>query len=129
MLVIFGWEWSSGNAAGCSACSFEFPAFLTIYPCQLIFLFMENVFDPLKFFEDLKAADVPEKQARVQAEAMRAAFAAYDASRMKELATKGDIQEIRLEIKALELRLLKWQFGIALALAAIMAKGFGWLGF
>ena len=38
---------------------------------------MENVFDPLKFFEDLKAADVPEKQARVQAEAMRAAFAAY----------------------------------------------------
>ena len=60
---------------------------------------------------------------------LRAAFAAYDASRMKELATKGDIQEIRLEIKALELRLLKWQIGIALALAAIMAKGFGWLGF
>ena len=77
MRVIFGWEWSSSNASGCSACSFVLPAFLTIYPCQLIFLFMENVFDPLKFFEDLKAADVPEKQARVQAEAMRAAFAAY----------------------------------------------------
>ena len=67
------------------------------------------------------------------------------------MATKGDVQDVRLEIekvraelktdiekvraelktdiKSLELRLLKWQFGIGLALAAIMAKGFGWLGF
>ena len=59
---------------------------------------------------------------------------------VKELATKGDIREaelrlqaeiekIRAEIKATELRLLKWQFGIGFSLAAIMAKGFGWLGF
>lgn len=41
---------------------------------------MESVFDPLKFYDELKAADVPDKQARVQAEAMRKAFAAYDAS-------------------------------------------------
>lgn len=36
---------------------------------------------------------------------------------------------LRLEMKAIEIRLLKWQWGIALALAAIMAKGFNWLGF
>ncbi len=91
---------------------------------------------PLKFFDELKAADVPEKQARVQAEAMRNAFAAYDASKMKELATKGDIQEVRLEIEKVRAEMqkikydmLKWQFGIAVALATIMAKGFGWIGF
>ena len=115
---------------------------------------MEAFFDPLKFYDELKTADVPEKQARAQAEAMRNAFAAYDASRMQDLATKGDIQEVRLEIekvrselrevelrlqkeiesvrteiKAAEIRLLKWQIGGWVALAAIMAKGFGWLGF
>lgn len=65
---------------------------------------MENVFDPLKYFDELKAADVPEKQARAQAEAMRAAFAAYDANRMKELATKADLRDV-------ELRILKWVIG------------------
>ena len=40
----------------------------------------------------------------------------------KELATKTDLKE-------LELRLLKWQIGGWVALATIMAKGFGWLGF
>ena len=90
---------------------------------------MENVFDPLKFYDDLKAADVPEKQARAQAEAMRNAFAAYDAGKMKDLATKADIQNVRLEMQKIKYDMLKWQFGIAAALAAIMAKGFGWLGF
>lgn len=32
-------------------------------------------------------------------------------------------------MKEMELRLLKWQIGGWVALAAIMAKGFGWLGF
>ena len=36
-------------------------------------------------------------------------------------------------MKAMEIRLLKWQLGIMTAgfggLVAIMAKGFGWLGF
>lgn len=97
---------------------------------------METLFDPLKFFDELKAADVPEKQARAQAEALRSAFAAYDASRMKELATKGDVQDVRLDIEKVRAEMqqmkydmLKWQFGIAIALAAIMAKGFGWIGF
>ena len=81
----------------------------------------------------IKAADVPEKQARVQAEAMRNAFAVYDASEVKELATKGDLREtearLQKEMREIGLRLLKWQFGIGIALAAIMTKGFGWIGF
>ena len=74
-------------------------------------------------------------------EALRAAMQdkldAKDEALRRELATKADLQsevratELRLqsEIRATELRLLKWQFGIGLALAVIMAKGFGWLGF
>ena len=50
---------------------------------------------------------------------------------------KVDIEKIRAELKTdiatVKYDLLKWQIGIALAgfggLAAIMAKGFGWIGF
>ena len=128
-----------------------------------------TTFDSLGYFEKLKSAGVPEEQAKVQATALREQLDAqntavqrliesYDESSRKELATKGDIQDTRLEIekvraelktdiekiraemekvraelktdmKSLELRLLKWQLGIGLALAAIMAKGFDWIGF
>ena len=58
----------------------------------------------------------------------------------REAATKGDLREtelrlqkeievVRGEIKASETRLLKWQIAGFVAMAAIMAKGFGWLGF
>lgn len=57
----------------------------------------------------------------------------YDENQKNAVATKGDLRETELrlqkEIKDIELRLLKWQIGGWLALAAIMAKGFGWLGF
>lgn len=90
---------------------------------------MENVFDPLKFYDDLKAADVPEKQARAQAEAMRSAFAAYDASRMKELATRGDLQAVRHElgneIRASELRILKWVVGTMITQTALIIAVIG----
>ncbi len=97
---------------------------------------MESVFDPLKFYDELKAADVPDKQARAQAEAMRSAFAAYDASRMKELATKGDIQSVSLEIKEIEMRLserieagkqemLKWVVGTIITQTALIIAVIG----
>lgn len=78
----------------------------------------------------------------------------YDEATRKELATKGDMLDIRLEIEKVraetekvrsELKLdieqlrteatqmkydlLKWQIAGWIALAAIMAKGFGWIGF
>ena len=81
-----------------------------------------TTFDSLGYFEKLKAAGFTEAQARVQVEAMQGVIRKYDEDSRKELTTKLDLKEV-------ELRLLKWQLGIGLALAAIMAKGFGWLGF
>ena len=125
-------------------------------------------FDALDYFERLKAAGVPEAQAKVQAETLRRqadaqaaalqrALDKYDEASRKDLATKGDIQDVRTEIQdvrteiqdvrnevqdvRLEIEkvragverakydLLKWQIGGWVALAAVMAKGFGWLGF
>lgn len=67
---------------------------------------------------------------------MQSVVQSYDEAGRKELATKGDIQDVRkeiqdlrLEMKNMEMRLLKWQIGLAVAIIAIMAKGFGWLGF
>lgn len=102
-----------------------------------------TTFDTLYYFEKLKSAGFTELQAKVQAEAMQGVVRSYDETTRKELATKGDIQDVRKEIqdvrleiekiraetRTAEMRLLKWQWGIALALAAIMAKGFGWIGF
>ena len=92
-----------------------------------------TTFDALAYFEKLKASGVPEEQAKVQANAFRDFSAIQEENARKELATKGDLRETELrlqkEIKDAEMRLLKWQWGIALALAAIMAKGFGWIGF
>lgn len=92
-----------------------------------------TTFDALRYYERLKAAGVPEEQAKIQADAMRDFSLLQEENLKKELATKGDVRESELrlqkEMKEIELRLLKWQWGIALALAAIMAKGFHWIGF
>ena len=98
-----------------------------------------TAFDALEYFERLKAAGMPEELAKIQAETMRRqadaqsaalqrALDRYDEASRRELATKGDIQDVRLEMKSMEMRLLKWQIGLALAIIAVMAKGFGWLG-
>ena len=67
-------------------------------------------FDTLDYFDKLMAAGVPDAQARVQAEFLRdqveqqtgeirRAIEKYDESRRAELATKGDVQDVRLEIE------------------------------
>ena len=102
-----------------------------------------TTFDTLGYAKKLEAAGFTRPQAEAQAEIIRDQTEAQNAAlqkalenRNRELATRDDMQGVRLEIervkaeiRATELRLLKWQFGIALALAAIMSKGFGWLGF
>lgn len=110
--------------------------------CEIILSFMENAFDSLKFFDELKAAEVPERQSRVQAEALRTAFASHDASRMKELATKGDLREteLRLQKEILELEnrldkrienskheMLKWMIGAMIAQTALLVAIFAFL--
>ncbi|WP_298069439.1 hypothetical protein [uncultured Mailhella sp.] len=97
-------------------------------------------FDTLGYFGKLKAAGFTEEQARVQAEVLRDTLEKYDDSSRRELATRGDLREtelrllteiekVRGEVEKNKYTLLKWQIGLALAIIAIMAKGFGWLGF
>ena len=86
-----------------------------------------TIFDTLGYFEKLKAAGVPEAQAKAQAEVQAEAIKDFVASR--ELATKGDLLELKQATKNdlldLELR-LTIRFGAMIAaavaiLAALMA--------
>lgn len=58
-----------------------------------------TTFDTLDYFEKLKAAGVPEAQAKVQVEVMQGVVRQYDEASRKEIATKGDIQDVRNEIQ------------------------------
>ena len=104
-------------------------------------------FDSLGYAKKLEEGGFTRQQAEIQAIALREQLDAqnnafqklietYDESSRKELAMKGDVQDVRLEIEKVRAEiqqvkydLLKWQIAGWVALAAIMAKGFGWLGF
>lgn len=58
-----------------------------------------TTFDTLEYFEKLKSAGFTEPQARVQVEAMRGVVRSYDEATRKKLATKGEIKDVRLELK------------------------------
>ena len=58
-----------------------------------------TTFDTLDYFEKLKAAGVPEAQAKVQVEVMQGVVRQYDEASRKEIATKGDLQDVRTELK------------------------------
>ncbi|MBA2594115.1 MAG: CCDC90 family protein [Pseudomonadota bacterium] len=68
-------------------------------------------FDTLKFFERLKAAGVPEAQAKAMAEAQQEALSESVAT---QLATKADLPELRLDV-------IKWMVGLALAQISLLA--------
>lgn len=87
---------------------------------------MSASFDALDYARKLEKAGIERNLAEIQAEALRSAFDLHNDANRRELATKADLRETELRLKY---SLLKWQFGLAFALAAIMAKGFGWLGF
>ena len=79
-------------------------------------------FDTLKYTERLRAAGVPEQQAKAEAEALRDVLAeAMDAS----LATKPDVldlkNDLKLEIAAVrgELLSIKWMMGALFAIAIV----------
>ena len=50
-------------------------------------------------------------------------------SRELDLKVQAEIEKIRAEVLKVKYDLLKWQIAIGFALVAVMAKGFGWLGF
>lgn len=80
---------------------------------------MANVtFDTLKFVEKLRAAGVPEAQAKAEAEALVSVLA--EAIEQK-LATKDDIREVKADIAALEKTLKGDMAGLEKALRGDMA--------
>ena len=79
-----------------------------------------TTFDTLGYFEKLKAAGVPEGQAKVQVEVMQAVVSNYDEASRKELATKGDIQDVRRELQTVKFEILKWMVGILIGQTALI---------
>ena len=83
-----------------------------------------TTFDTLGYFERLKAAGVPEMQAKVQIEAMQDVVKdivkSYDEASRKDLATKGDIQDVRKEIQDVKHEILKWMMGMLVAQSALI---------
>ena len=90
-----------------------------------------TTFDTLDYFEKLKAAGVPEAQAKVQVEVMQGVVRQYDEASRKELATKGDIQDVRNEIQDVRIELkeeiantkheiLKWMMATMVAQTALI---------
>ena len=85
-------------------------------------------FDTLRYTERLRAAGVPEQQAKAEAEALRDVLAeAMDSS----LGTKADLMEVKAELRLEmagirgELSTIKWIMGVLIAVAvANFAKQF-----
>jgi len=81
-------------------------------------------FDTLRYVKALKEADVPEKQAEAQAEALRTVLEATQADQAAQLATKSDLRELRMELKG-DIRLLQWMLGILIAaVASLVLKAY-----
>ncbi len=84
-------------------------------------------FDTLKFVEKLRARGFAEEQAKGMAEAFQEA----QATQLEGLATKTDIQEVKRDIQALELKLegqltlIRWMLGILIAgVLSLVLKAF-----
>lgn len=88
----------------------------------------------LRFYEETAHKDLATKgdvlDTRLEIERVRAETEKVRAEVEKVRADlKVDIEKVRAEVEKNKFDLLKWQIGIGIALVAIMAKGFGWLGF
>jgi len=88
-------------------------------------------FDTLRYVKALKEADVPEKQAEAQAEALRSVLEATQADQAAQLATKGDLALMRKELDLVrsdlrgEISTLKWMLGFMLAaIASLVLKAY-----
>ncbi len=84
-------------------------------------------FDTLDFVESLKASGFNEEQAK----GMASAFKKVQESQLQELATKGDLRELKGELKADirelearmmgELTLVKWMLALVIAVTVLPA--------
>lgn len=71
-------------------------------------------FDTLAYAKKMKAAGFTDQQAELQAEALQEILGT-------ELATKGDIAEVRKDIAEAKAETIKWVAGMLVAQAAIVA--------
>ncbi|MBF8272178.1 MAG: DUF1640 protein [Magnetococcales bacterium] len=76
-------------------------------------------FDTLEFTEQLKAAGVPDDQAKGHVKAMVRVLEQVEDSRLKDLATKSDIRQLELKLEARivesKAETIKWMVGLLLA--------------
>jgi len=74
-------------------------------------------------------AELRQEAAANKAE-LKADIAGIDARlRETELRLQKEIVQIRSEMQKVKYDMLKWQLGVGLAIIAVVAKGFGWIGF
>lgn len=74
-------------------------------------------------------AELRQEAAANRAE-LKADIAGIDARlRETELRLQKEFVQVRSEMQKVKYDMLKWQLGVGLAIIAVMAKGFGWIGF
>ena len=75
-------------------------------------------FDTLAFTKTLTAAGVPESQAEAQVKALLDALRQIERD---DVAPKGDIADLKIEIKSVEANILRWVIGMLLAQTGLIA--------
>lgn len=81
--------------------------FLQLGFSGVIYIMASITFDTLKYADRLKEAGIPPAQAEAEARALAEALSASD------LATKGDLLELKMDI-------VKWMVGLALAQVGLL---------
>lgn len=87
-----------------------------------------------KFGEEQKRelatkGDLREETSAIRADLREETNAVRAELRETELRLQKEIEVVRKEVQQVKYDLLKWQVAGFVGMAAIMAKGFGWLGF
>lgn len=83
--------------------------------------------DILEQIESLKSAGFSEEQAKAQIKAIQRVIAAYDAANRRDLATKGDIQDLRIEIEKSKNSIITWMIALMVALAGVIIAALAYL--
>ena len=87
------------------------------------------VFDTFEYIEALKAAGIPEKQAKAQSEITNKVLSDFQASQLKDVATKSDIISLKKDIEILkkdfEASIAKWSLKLFIAQIGLVLGVFG----
>ncbi|MEO5339170.1 MAG: hypothetical protein H7837_01440 [Magnetococcus sp. MYC-9] len=78
-------------------------------------------FDTLEFTEQLKAAGVPDEQAKGHAKAFAIAMRQVEESKKDALATRGDVLRLEKEIEKAKVETIKWVIATGIVILGGMA--------